>query len=503
MLINLLRKNHLFLSVLTDPINTPSIDSESNEGALDYDSSIDIRYKLFWSLWAVATLFHMANDRIFTDEMHYVLLSFAAVFLILKPWSIIRLLFFLSLQLYESLKMMPYISNHWIFTTLVNLTILHALAYLVIKRRRFRINRVDFYKTFAPLVRAEVIILYFFVVLHKLNTSFFSPDISCATDFFVSQNPLSSLTLTNGVLLLNAYATVIIETLIPVLLCFRRTRNLGVLLGLSFHFIIAYNPLNGFYDFSSMLFAAYVLFTDNKFSGYIFKLYKKAQGLKALSKEQFYRFSILKLVTALVLFVFGVVVLHFLAKNFTDFFRHICWTTYGVVFIIVFSKAVFSKENSNTLSSSDSFKLKHYSLLLFPIIVFINGLCPYLGLKTENSFAMFSNLRTEGGVTNHLFIPVETQIFDFQKDVVEVISSSDENLQNLANSQKLMVYHNFKKYIASKKPDSVKYIRNGQEYTYTKANAALHSELTSLNPIHVKFLQFRSFNKYEPQPCSH
>ncbi|MFD3000914.1 hypothetical protein ACFS7Z_11115 [Pontibacter toksunensis] len=149
------------------------------------------------------------------------------------------------------------------------------------------------------------------------------------------------------------------------------------------------------------------------------------------------------------------------------------------------------------------FSARHFSLLVFPVIVFINGMCPYLGLKTESSFAMFSNLRTEGGVTNHYFMPIELQIFGYQKDAVEFISSSDPNLQKLADNNQLLVYQKFKSYFSDKKPAMVEYIRNGNRYRYEAGNAELYNELTQVNPLLRKLFDFRHFSKDGPQPCAH
>jgi hypothetical protein len=68
------------------------------------------------------------------------------------------------------------------------------------------------------------------------------------------------------------------------------------------------------------------------------------------------------------------------------------------------------------------------ALALAPVLVFLNGLSPYLGLKTEHSWAMFSNLQTEGGHWNHLFMPQSMQVFSFQDDLVRVVRSSDPYL---------------------------------------------------------------------------
>ena len=117
---------------------------------------------------------------------------------------------------------------------------------------------------------------------------------------------------------------------------------------------------------------------------------------------------------------------------------------------------------------------------------------------------MFSNLRTEGGVTNHLIVPIETQIFDFQKDVVEIISSSEAELQKNADRKELLVYFQFKELINYYKPKRVEYLRNGKRHTFTLATASNESEILEGNPFLLqKILRFRNISKYEPQPCAH
>ena len=59
----------------------------------------------------------------------------------------------------------------------------------------------------------------------------------------------------------------------------------------------------------------------------------------------------------------------------------------------------------------------------FPLVLFLSCLSPYIGLKTESSIAMFSNLHTEGGLTNHLLFDKPPYLFDYQKDVVEIVGN--------------------------------------------------------------------------------
>src|SRR3972149_1433923 len=71
-------------------------------------------------------------------------------------------------------------------------------------------------------------------------------------------------------------------------------------------------------------------------------------------------------------------------------------------------------------------------LLIFPAIVFLNGLLPYIGLKNIQVFAMFSNLQTEGGKTNHLLIPSSFQLFNNLEDLVSIKRSNNKALNQFS-----------------------------------------------------------------------
>jgi hypothetical protein len=345
---------------------------------------------------------------------------------------------------------MPNVTNHWIFTAFVNLTILQAYVYLTLKQKSFRFTKDDLIKTFTNAVRVELLILYFYVVFHKLNAGFFIPESSCATDFFVSQNSFGLLPSNRSLLVMNVYLTIGIEILIPVLLCFRKARNWGVLLGLLFHGVIAYNPTNGFYDFSSMLFGTYILFINPNFSDYVFRLFKKIKFNLKKKSELNYNFSYIKFMLSVFLscVLFSFLYFMTLTRYGNNYFRDILWTAYCLFFIFLFIAWMVKSRKLKLTKLQPPLGLPKGSFLLFPILVLINGFSPYLGLKTESSFAMFSNLRTEGNISNHYLVPATTQVFDFQKDLVEIISSTDPELSKLAAKKQLMVYFSFKNHVA-------------------------------------------------------
>jgi len=67
------------------------------------------------------------------------------------------------------------------------------------------------------------------------------------------------------------------------------------------------------------------------------------------------------------------------------------------------------------------------------MLMLLSGAAPYLGLQTLNTFAMYSNLRTEGGWSNHLLalvlMPGGWQAFGFQHELVRVEETNVASLR--------------------------------------------------------------------------
>jgi hypothetical protein len=74
----------------------------------------------------------------------------------------------------------------------------------------------------------------------------------------------------------------------------------------------------------------------------------------------------------------------------------VVWDVYGAVLIVAFAAHIWRNRSATGQLVPLPFALPARTLLVVPIAVFLNGVMPYLGLKTETSWAMFSNLRTEG-----------------------------------------------------------------------------------------------------------
>lgn len=139
------------------------------------------------------------------------------------------------------------------------------------------------------------------------------------------------------------------------------------------------------------------------------------------------------------------------------------------------------------------------------IWVVVNGLCPYLGLKTAGVFTMHSNLRTEGGTSNHLFIPTFLQIFKFQRDLVFIADSSDPFLRKHAKQRNRLPYFVLRSYISQaaqrgEKNIEVTFVREGK--TRILNNAEKDPELSKPYPFLLrKWMFFRAVRSERDLPA--
>jgi hypothetical protein len=251
-----------------------------------------------------------------------------------------------------------------------------------------------------------------------------------------------------------------------------------------------------------MVFAIYFLFISPGFTQH---LHKTARSLKRLKQSFFTNYNAGKLSIIAIVSLVLIATLYVLNKNMDTYqsvHLYFFWTIYSVLFAALFLTFMLSKSKTVVVSEK-VLHFNHWSLLIFPAVMFANGLLPYLGLKTENSYAMFSNLRTEGGETNHYIVPASVQIFDFQRDVVQIISSTDAGLQKLAAQNKALVLFEFQNYVHERKPDRVEYLLNGKKSIFEKSETGSFQTLGSNPYVLRKLMKFRPFTLDEPQPCAH
>ena len=106
------------------------------------------------------------------------------------------------------------------------------------------------------------------------------------------------------------------------------------------------------------------------------------------------------------------------------------WLVWSAVLLVPFLVA-FKSEAVSWAGFQVGLLPTYWPLWLFPLLITLNGFSPYLGSKTQTSFAMFSSLRAEDDRPNHFFLAGFPQIWDYQRDVVEIVRSENQVFEQL------------------------------------------------------------------------
>jgi hypothetical protein len=439
-------------------------------------------FALFSFLWATAVLFHVGSYDRWAAYWPEVL---AAFWVMARPASTTALAVLAALQVGLALPVGPLTSNHTLFAAAVASTLLLSLAVLIIRRRRLSIDRADLFGAFAPAVRWSLIAFYFFAAFHKLNRDWFDPSVSCGAVFYAREREVFPfLPASNALAMATIHGSLAFEMAIPMLLAFRPTRHLGVLTGLVFHWILATNPLSGFYNFSSMLFAVFALFLSGPFVS-------DAARLLGRRRVKWTSWAL----------TVGLASYALVARPFFEAIvpssrdmSILVWTIWGTSLIAVVGALVLRRPLAAT-GDLKSFVLPQPVLAVVPLLVFLNGAAPHLGLQTTANWAMFSNLRTEAGRSNHLLVPARAQIFTYQRDAVVMVRSSDPYLQSAAGRD--IPYFELRR-----RPEaSVTYVRRDVRYTF--ARIADDPDFRPLSRLAAAFMVFRPVDRGLKQRCVH
>lgn len=470
----------------------------------------------FACLWAFASLFHQSAYPELIVGRSALLVTLPALWLLLKPSSLPRLLAVAGLQVLQvSWNGPAHASNHWVFVYAVNLTILLAYAWLALARRGERGGTVTggaLLRAIVPVVRVELAILYAFAVLHKLNTDFLNPAVSCASTQYAQIAGMYPI-LPQGAWVDHTviWGTLLVEAAIPIMLFVRRTRLLAVVLGALFHFLLTLNPAHVFFDFTSVLLAVYFLFVPLDYWAAAREGRLRWAPLQTLRERTGARRMIpagRALLAALAALLIGAYLLR-LAPDYGEVWDvmresvRMVWVLYFVALLAIFVRALRRANVPAASRAYDRGPLPWAVAAVVPVLLVVNGMSPYLGLKTEASFSMFSNLRTEV-VSNHLLVPGSLKLAGYQEDLVRIHASSDPFLARMSERGGQLTWFHFK--TLTRRLDgstSVSYTRAGVRHDVPRLGAvpALDDGPTA---IPRRLLRFRVVEPLDrPMPCRH
>jgi len=378
-----------------------------------------------------------------------------------------------SLVVVSVLLEMPVTGNHWVVAGLISMAILAAGG------------RPELFMTPARLV---LLIFYGFAAFAKLNSGFFDPTASCAV-FYANQwlNGLGIDPVPTGsaAAVIAIWGSVLVELSVPVMLVWRRTRVAGVIVGSLFHTVISFDLNQHFYDFTAVLLPLFLLFAPpdmvrkadlawNAVSGWARRLVTIGFGLLAG-----------------VMVVAAVSPIRSATPGLVTAAPFALWVPFAVWWSIVLVRSTAPGEPI-------TWTMRPVALLVV-VATFLNGLTPYLELKTAYSFNMYANLLTAGGESNHFLIQRTVPLREGYESPVEILDTSDEALLGYRDLGYLIAYPEFRRYLAGRPEASVEYRRGGVVYQVRRV--ANNLALSAPVPFWWRLFPLRAVDTLRPPRC--
>jgi hypothetical protein len=358
-----------------------------------------------------------------------VLLAFV---LALRPSSVVAFLGYWATNTYYLFLGFPGNNTNQTLLFFVGLSVLLAAALRMAAKKSVRVSGAELFRVLSPLVRACVFGIYFWTIFHKLNLDFVDPEVSCARRLgFGLANKIGLGGFPDQIAVVSVIMTILIEAALPIGLLFARTQRITALAGLGFHWTLG---SVGFMGFSSTMISLLSLFlapdAGQLFSGHARRLRLSGFEVSAGTLNRL----------AFVGWVLG------LAFAKAVFRINPSWLAGGLWYGLPVFAGILYFWNRAPIRGGEQpaavWQLVRRPTpgLLVPLVLFLNGACPFLGTKTEYSYAMYSSLRTEGGRTNHLLWRTPLALADYQTDLVEVLEGSDEGLLKKYGGRKVPRY---------------------------------------------------------------
>jgi hypothetical protein len=454
---------------------------------------------LFSVLWALAAVWHLLGNTTLGPGWAQALVALTAGLVLWRPGSVAPLAGLAATSVVLLWTEAPLLGNHWLLVGFVDLAILMAVAAGALRRRWS--DRADLAARFFPVARLCLLGFYGFAAFAKLNSAFFDRATSCAGFYFRESTDsigLSGLQLGGAawlqwVVIVGTAAT---ELSIPLLLVVRRTRHLGVVVGLVFHAVVAVDRSHQFFDFSSVLYALFVLFLLPSAGTWVAERIGSLRARLALVDERLP--LVVHVVVAVVPAVAGLAV----ATDALDVHQglEVGWWPWQLLAVTSVVTTLRLLDQRPPAPARRALRPHHALFLAMPLLVLVNGLTPYLELKTGYGWNMYSNLRTVDGESNHLLIRRTLPLTDEQADLVHIWSTDDPGLAGYAARDYALTWRQLRIYLADHPDVRITYQRGTAVVALHRA--ADDPELVDPVPEWRQKLQlFRAVDLRSPERC--
>lgn len=475
---------------------------------------------LFAVLWALGALFHLAKWSLWAESPASLAMTVAVVLVLASPGAILPLAGLFFAQVWALALDMPMTSNHLLLSGVVGALGLLATG-RVLLRTGGRADRGLLHDHFAPPARAVLLLVFLFAGLAKLNADWVRPEVSCGA--ILHRTIVDRIPLLPG----GAWAqwtaivgAVAIELTVPFLLLSRRLRLAGILLGAVFLFAVG---IAGFFNFAAITAALLLLFAPENTGELLREACRRSPTctrIETFARSPQWR-RIVRLGaaaiagTALVVAVAqpwaGYVPEPLLVREIPTGRRptvSLGFEAAGWILVPALVATLLLALRAGEPRWPPARRLLAHpspALALVPLFVLLNGIAPYLGWKTEATFGMFSNLRTETAPNHWLIRPLDP--LGLQGDLAAIESSSDPELGRLAERGEELPMSELRAYVRRRSeadgPDfTLTYVRDGRRRAVQSAGR--DPELTRAASPPVRWLvAFRPVSPTGPNPCRH
>jgi len=454
---------------------------------------------LFSVLWALAAVWHLLGNPQYASMPSQALLVVGAGLVLARPGRVGPLAVLAVGGVVTMWSEAPLLGNHWLLAALVDLALLFAVSVGAVRRRWS--DPVDLADRFLPVARWCLLGFYFFASFAKLNAAFFDRSVSCATFYFEESTHsigLDGLQLNGaaGVQWAVIVVTAAVELSIPWLLLFRRTRALGVVVGLAFHSVLALDRTHQFFDFSSVLAALFILFLPTASGRWVGERVGSVRARLVLRDER--APTVVRVVLVAIPVLAGLaVVLDRLTPHEALLWG---WTSWQLFALGLLAATVLFLRQRPPAPAPHALRLGHVAFVLVPLLVLLNGLTPYLELKTGFGWNMYANLRTVDGDSNHFIVRRTLPLTDAQADLVEILDSDDPGLQRYVDEHYSLTWQELRAYLSDHQGARVRYRRGSA--VVSLEHASDDPELVRPLPMWQEKLQlFRAVDQESPERC--
>lgn len=459
---------------------------------VENDAKVEAKNQLFALFFGLFSIFHVLSFpnyyNSFPPPLDFLLLFVLAIALVIWPRSRGLLIGVMAASLLSGWLNAPVESNHTMLRNVVALGFAGVYLINLLHGQSWQRTFLDF----SVVGQGGLLVMYFYGVFHKINTGFLDPAVSCAVVLWRDMPPPLSWIDFPLMHYAAIYGTLVIETAMLIALLMPRFRNLAIAAGIFFHLVLALSNFSVYLPFTTLVISLHLLF---------------------LSPESAWR-----------------VVNSPVMQGFSDRLRQPAWLAVAAIYLAVMCAGVLAREFTLVTLMASVFVLPLcYAILRYGMaaekerlpagqrasrfgrtfggalaaLFFIACLSPYLGLKSAQNMNMFSNLRTEGGVSNHLVFSSPPSLFPYLDDVVTITrASGDALLEGMAGKEYGLVRYDLLQMLRARPDVTVSYRLNGVEHVdQSAATLADEIERTLFSKRFNKFFNFIPVRLMNPAKC--